>query len=112
LVQYDFSAYDLSFSPNGEYFAYGSPYGELGVAYNPLYDLGVSVDMIPDNPPVVVPRGQSFTYTGVLSNTAYESQTVDVWVMLDVPDYGRYGPIQRFDNIAIPPFQTFTYNGV
>ncbi len=63
----------------------------------------VSVLMIPDNPPVVVPAGGSFTYTGILTNNTDQPQTTDLAVVIEVPNYGIYGPVARYDNIALAP---------
>ncbi|MBD3234635.1 MAG: T9SS type A sorting domain-containing protein [candidate division Zixibacteria bacterium] len=71
----------------------------------------LTIDMIPDDPPIEVPRGGSFTFTGVITNNTEEQQTTDVWIMLDVPDYGMYGPVTRFNNISLNPNQTLTAPG-
>ncbi|MBD3234360.1 MAG: T9SS type A sorting domain-containing protein [candidate division Zixibacteria bacterium] len=63
----------------------------------------VSVLMIPDNPPVVVPAGGSFTYTGILTNNTDQPQSTDLAVVIDVPNYGIYGPVARYNNIALTP---------
>ncbi|MBD3232188.1 MAG: T9SS type A sorting domain-containing protein, partial [candidate division Zixibacteria bacterium] len=68
----------------------------------------VSIEMIPDNPPIVIPAGGYFTFTGILTNNTAEQQTTDVWIMLDVPNYGMYGPIQQFNNISLAPNQVLT----
>ncbi len=68
----------------------------------------LSISMIPDNPPIVVPAGGSFNYTGMLTNNESEAQITDVWLMLDVPNYGIYGPINEMDNILVPPNQTLS----
>ncbi len=73
------------------------------------YTVGdLAIDMIPDDPPISVPPGGSFTYTGVLTNNSDGGQTTDVWIMLDVPDYGMYGPLMRINNIYAAPNQTLT----
>ncbi len=72
----------------------------------------LSIDMIPDNPPIIVPAGGSFTYTGVLINNTYTPQSTDIWIMLDVPGYGMYGPLNRFNEIYIGAYQTLTQAGI
>lgn len=67
-----------------------------------------SVDMIPDNPPVIVHPGDFFTYTGILSNNTNSPQTTDVWLMVDVPEYGLYGPVKRFLNVPLQPNESIT----
>ncbi len=75
-------------------------------------DPTVSVDMIPDEDPIIVPQGGSFSFTGILVNNTAVSQVVDVWIMLDVPGYGMYGPLQRFNNIPLNGYQFLTAPGV
>ena len=72
----------------------------------------LSVNMIPDNPPITVPAGGSFTYTGILTNNTDVSQITDVWVMLDVPNYGSYGPVKTYNDITLEPNQTITSMGI
>jgi hypothetical protein len=63
----------------------------------------VSIDLVPDNPPVIVPRGGSFGYTGTLSNNTDQSQTVDVWIMAELFGDIPFGPIRQFENVPIGP---------
>jgi hypothetical protein len=61
----------------------------------------VSVSITPDNPPVIIPQGGSFTYTGSLTNNTTDSQTVDAWIMVDVPDIGLRGPVRNISGISL-----------
>ncbi|MBD3233552.1 MAG: T9SS type A sorting domain-containing protein [candidate division Zixibacteria bacterium] len=70
----------------------------------------IFVDMIPHDPPIEVPAGGSFTYTGILQNNTDSSQTVDLWVMLDVPDYGMYGPVLRYNNLTLTANDSISRN--
>ncbi len=72
----------------------------------------IAIDMIPDDPPIIVPPGGSFTYTGVLTNNLNQPTSTDVWVMLNVPGYGTYGPVQQINNVPLGPNQTLNYPGV
>jgi hypothetical protein len=72
----------------------------------------VSVEIIPDNPPVQVPPGGFFRFTATLINNTAQPQTTDAWIMVDVPGIGRYGPVQRYYNIPLAPDDTLTYPGV
>ncbi|GEM_PF-2949359 len=72
----------------------------------------VSIEMIPDEQPVEVPPGGSFTFTGILINNTDEVQIVDVWIMLNVPEVGMYGPLQRYNNVHLQPYQVITVPGV
>jgi hypothetical protein len=82
------------------------------ILVDPLEPPVVLIDMIPDNPPVIVPAGGYFTFTGILINTTNQSQTTDVWIMLNVPGYGIYGPLQTFNNIGLTAYDTLTVAGV
>lgn len=81
------------------------------VAYTCEPSADITVDMIPDNPPIEVQPGGYFTYTGILTNNTAQPQSSDVWVMLDVPGYGSYGPVQQFNNVPLGPNQTLSYEG-
>jgi hypothetical protein len=72
----------------------------------------VSIDLTPDDPPVIVPRGGSFTYSGTLTNNTGDPQTVDVWIMANILGIGMIGPIRQLDNIPLSPFQARTVNNV
>ncbi|MBD3232177.1 MAG: T9SS type A sorting domain-containing protein [candidate division Zixibacteria bacterium] len=76
----------------------------------PLPD--VTVDMAPDDPPIFVPQGGSFTYTGILNNNTDSPTSTDVWVMVGTPNQGLYGPVQQANNISLAPNQTLSYPGV
>jgi hypothetical protein len=81
-----------------------------------IYDCGelpdVSIAMVPDDPPITVPRGGHFTYTGILINNTASHVRKDVWLMLDVPGYGSYGPLDRYNNVPLNPNQTFSLPGI
>ncbi|GEM_PF-290213 len=72
----------------------------------------VLVDMAPANPPVKIIGGDSFVYSASLRNNTAENQTVDVWIMLNVPEYGLYGPIKQYNNISLNPYQTLTAEAI
>jgi hypothetical protein len=61
----------------------------------------VSVAIEPNNPPVEVEPGGSFTYSGTLTNNLNEPTTTDVWVMVEVPGYGMYGPVQTLLDLPL-----------
>lgn len=101
----------------------GIPQGEgsetdnpvLYYAYpNPLYTAPqyCRIGMWPYNPPVRVRPGGSFRYIGALLNTTNDPQTVDVWLMLNVPGIGRYGPIERFNNVPLGPNDTLIVRNI
>ncbi len=67
--------------------------------------------MIPEFIPTVAAPGGYFKFTGVVGNTTDNNISSDVWVMLDVPGYGMYGPVQRFNNIPLSPRSALVYAG-
>jgi len=68
--------------------------------------LSLSIGMVPEDYPIFVPAGGEFNYNGYLRNNSDMGQVVDVWIMLNVPDHGMYGPIMRMNNIPVAPGQT------
>jgi len=65
----------------------------------------VSVEIVPDDPPVVVPQGGSFGYTGTVTNNTDEVQYVDIWTMAYVPGMGWHGPFKNYNNVRFNPHQ-------
>ncbi|MCP4634797.1 MAG: T9SS type A sorting domain-containing protein [candidate division Zixibacteria bacterium] len=65
----------------------------------------LSIDMIPINPPIIVAPGGYFTYVGILANNTPDNHTTDLWLMLDVPGVGHYGPIELINNVPLSPNQ-------
>ena len=72
----------------------------------------VSVSIIPDDPPVEVPPGGSFTFTGTLTNNSSEEAITDVWIMVDVPGYGMFGPVMQLDDLRLLAGQVVTRPGL
>lgn len=69
-------------------------------------ECGAFIAMDPtSSPPIEVPQGSSFNFTGFLLNPCQNNIVTDVWIMVNVPDYGLYGPIQQFNNVTIPAGQ-------
>jgi hypothetical protein len=63
----------------------------------------VSIEVTPDNPPVIVSPGESFTYSGVLTNNQAQPQTIDVWTMARLPNSRMWGPIVQRENLTLAP---------
>ncbi|MBD3233070.1 MAG: T9SS type A sorting domain-containing protein [candidate division Zixibacteria bacterium] len=108
---------DLAFStadyPDGNYRIYIEATDEYGNSTIESQDVefnnsisGLQIYMYPEEYPIEIEAGDWFTYTGVLDNNNNYQQTVDVWIMLNVPDYGMYGPLHRYNNIPIQANQT------
>ncbi len=72
----------------------------------------VSIQIIPDNPPVTVPQGGSFTYTGILTNNLNEPQTTDVWIMVTLPSGDTAGPVTLYDNLDLAPGQVLQIDNI
>jgi len=68
----------------------------------------VSIEIVPDNPPVTVPQGGSFGFTGTVTNNTEDPQVVDAWVMAVGPEpQGIYwGPFKEFEDLGLAPGQT------
>jgi uncharacterized delta-60 repeat protein len=63
----------------------------------------VSIEIIPDDPPVTVPQGGRFGYTGTLTNNTEDPQATDIWVMAVGPLEGVYGPFKEFYDFHLNP---------
>ncbi|MBD3232138.1 MAG: T9SS type A sorting domain-containing protein [candidate division Zixibacteria bacterium] len=118
----DFQERTSELEPQGNYdIADISSFGEDGAGDIYITDLDdgevfkivptISIDMVPNNPPIEIPAGGSFTYTGSLTNNTDQSIMTDVWLMLDVPGYGIYGPLRRFNGISLNPNQNISQGG-
>jgi hypothetical protein len=66
----------------------------------------VSIEIVPDDPPVTVPQGGTFGYTGTVTNNTEDPQTTDIWVMAAGPSEGVYGPFKDFLDAPLAPSQT------
>jgi hypothetical protein len=66
----------------------------------------VSIEIIPDDPPVTVPQGGSFGYTGTVTNNTEDPQTTDIWVMAVGPTKEVYGPFKEFQDVPLAPSQS------
>ncbi len=107
--------------PDGSYIAvgdtrsYGAGAGDfylLKLAGEPMEQPAVSVEIVPDDPPVVIPPGGYFTYSGTLTNNTGDPQTVDAWTMVKVPDHGLRGPFFNVSDVPLSPFQVLTVQDV
>jgi len=68
----------------------------------------VTIEIIPDNPPVTVPTGGSFGFTGSLTNETNEHQTVDIWTMAIDHNGVARGPFKTFNNVGLSPHRTLS----
>jgi hypothetical protein len=68
----------------------------------------VSIEIVPDDPPVTVPQGGTFGYTGTVTNNTEDPQTTDIWVMAAGPLEGVHGPFKEFYDLPLNPGQSRT----
>ncbi|MCP4633841.1 MAG: DUF1566 domain-containing protein, partial [candidate division Zixibacteria bacterium] len=113
----NFSGYN--YVPDGYYFG-PSPQGDATRMYNYVrcvrdvtqQETPIEINMIPDESPVIVPAGGSFSFTGILINNTDQTQTPDVGIFVRIPGPSLYGPVQLFHNIPLSPFDTLISTGV
>ncbi|MBD3169445.1 MAG: T9SS type A sorting domain-containing protein [candidate division Zixibacteria bacterium] len=72
----------------------------------------ISIEMIPNNPPVTVQPGGYFRFTGILNNNTQDYLQTDVWVMLQLPGGSQYGPVQQYNNVFMSPGQNITVSNI
>lgn len=63
----------------------------------------VFITMAPYDWPVLVERGEAFSFLLNLWNTTGTDQTVDVWIMAKIPQYGLYGPLFTLTDFMLSP---------
>ncbi|MBD3235006.1 MAG: T9SS type A sorting domain-containing protein [candidate division Zixibacteria bacterium] len=81
-------------------------------AFVTYYERNVLISMFPHNPPIAVPAGGSFQYTGGLINESSQSAETDVWVMIETPDDSMYGPVKLYQEIPLAPLDTIVAHGI
>ena len=72
----------------------------------PLPD--VTIEILPDDPPVTVPQGGNFGFTGSVTNNTEDPQVTDAWTMAVGPEKETYGPFKVLNNVDLEPFETRT----
>jgi hypothetical protein len=66
----------------------------------------VSIEIIPDDPPVTVPQGGSFGFTGRLTNNTDEPQVIDVATVAVGPQKRVHGPFKKFLDLELQAHET------
>ncbi|MCP4631954.1 MAG: T9SS type A sorting domain-containing protein [candidate division Zixibacteria bacterium] len=72
----------------------------------------LSVEMDPDNPPIIVPAGSSFTYAGTISNLTEDPLITDLWIFMRTPNGNMYGPIELWEGIPLEQNEVRVYSGL
>jgi hypothetical protein len=76
---------------------------DIGVFYFNQSVLGV-VEVYPHEEPIVIPpEGGQVVYDGWVFNFIGHPGRGDIWTYAFVPGVGRYGPIDLYRNLSIPP---------
>jgi len=70
----------------------------------PLPD--VSIEIVPDSPPVIVPQGGSFGFSGTLTNNTDQPRVIDAGTMAVGPEKNVYGPFKKFRDLELAPYET------
>jgi len=73
-----------------------------------LQPLEVTIELVPDHSPVVVPRGGSFGFTGTLTNNTDHPLVVDAGTIAIGPEKGVYGWFKKFRDLELAPYETRT----
>jgi parallel beta-helix repeat protein len=61
------------------------------------------VELYPHDTPIVIPpQGGDITYDGWVFNFFGHQGRIDIWTYAFVPEMGRYGPIDLYQNVRIP----------
>jgi len=68
----------------------------------------VTIEILPNGPPVIVPQGGSFDFTGSLTNNIEDPQVSDAWTMAIGPQKETYGPFKMRNDVPLGPYQTRT----
>jgi len=87
--------------------------GGTGDYYSGIYDVylvrvaGKGLEIMPDDlPPVTVPQGGSFGFTGILTNNTEDPQVTDAWTMAVGPQKDVYGPFKVRYDLQLEPYQS------
>ncbi|MBD3233047.1 MAG: T9SS type A sorting domain-containing protein [candidate division Zixibacteria bacterium] len=98
---------NVSLAAGNNYYIIVDGYGtEAGFYTIDIHDICCVVEMNPDEDPVIVSRGDTFGLTGYAINPTSQHLETDIWIMLDVPYNGLYGPLHVFQDIQMVPHDT------
>ncbi len=95
------SVYAVDMDDDGDLDILGTSEGWNEVAWfenDPIpYSSDIGIGMVPDTWPVAVTAGESFRYTGRLTNYLEFSGNTDVWIKVNLE--GTFIPIRHWDNV-------------
>ncbi|MBD3233710.1 MAG: T9SS type A sorting domain-containing protein [candidate division Zixibacteria bacterium] len=74
--------------------------------------LDFAISIYPDNYPITVSPGGSFTYRGFLANNTGNLASTDVWIKVRMPDGSYYGPVEGWANIFLEAGETIHYHPI
>lgn len=76
---------------------------EIGALYF-NQDLPGIVELYPHDTPIIIPpEGGNIIYDGWVFNFSGYPGEADLWIYTFIPEIGRYGPINLYQNVSIPP---------
>jgi hypothetical protein len=67
---------------------------------------GLSIEIVPDDPPVTVPQGGSFGFTATLTNETGEPKVAEAWTMAIDSEGRTYGPLKASEGLGVAPYQS------
>ncbi|MCP4631419.1 MAG: T9SS type A sorting domain-containing protein [candidate division Zixibacteria bacterium] len=91
----------LSDSLLGCYWGLGGAQCDMGVWGGNMYATSIDIGMLPDTIPTIIAAGDTMIYAGTLLNLTLETDTIDVWIKLRLPNNSLYGPIKRWNNLSV-----------
>jgi hypothetical protein len=66
---------------------------------------GLTLEIVPDDPPVTVPQGGSFGFTATLTNETSQPKVTEVWTMAIDSEGRTYGPLKASEGLGVAPYQ-------
>ena len=95
-----FLAWDDGRADNGDIYAQNvNPDGSLGNTGPPPE---VTVTLIPENPPIVIPaNGGTFSYNIGVASNSLTPELIDLWTMITLPSGSEYGPLINFQDFTL-----------
>ena len=67
---------------------------------------GLSIEIVPDDPPVTVPQGGSFGFTATLTNETGQPKVTEAWTVAIDSEGRTYGPLKTSEGLGVAPYQS------